>query len=172
MSTENKVDLSQSSCSDDSETGKSCDFKVTCCSEDVCPEESGQVCDKSKCPGEVCQIPKKSRKMRPPNASRGPPLNQLFSQLFSSVLGGDGDGLPGQGSPNPMAALGNMMRQNTRMRDEDEDSDQEEDEGESSSDEDDGNHDCHVDHRWDTIDKLIESHVNLTRAVSDLIRKV
>jgi hypothetical protein len=116
-----------------------------------------------------------------------PQLDQLFSQLFSSVLGND------DSPSNPLAAWESMIRKNPRIsqssdnNDEDTDDDSDEDDGDYS-DEDDGdysdedgencdNEECQtdnaeqVDPRWDTINKLIESHVKLTRAVSDLTRK-
>jgi len=120
------------------------------------------------------------RKMRPPGETGSPgvpQLDQLFSQLFSSVLGND------DSPSNPLAAWESMMRKNPRISQSSQSSDNSDEDTDEDSD-DDGEHGENCDHeecqtdnaeqfdpRWDTINKLIESHVNLTRAVSDLTRK-
>ena len=172
-------DLSQSFCDT---TCSAANVTFNCCS------------DGTKCSDGVCPMPKKSddskssspskRKMRPPGETGSPgvpQLDQLFSQVFSSVLGND------DSPSNPLAAWESMMRKNPRISqssdnsDENTDTDEDEDEGDYT-DEDCEHEDCdheecqtdnaeQFDPRWDTINKLIESHVNLTRVVSDLTRK-
>ena len=121
------------------------------------------------------------RKMLPPGAARResgvPQLDHLFSQLFSSVLGRGPESEGEDSPPNPLAAWESMMRQNPRMSQSESHSDDEtdsEDDGDHS-DHDDCDHEEgqveHFDPRWESINKLIESHVNLTRAVSDLTRR-
>jgi len=100
--------------------------------------------DGTKCPGGVCPMPKKSddskssspskRKMRPPGETGSPgvpQLDQLFSQLFSSVLGND------DSPSNPLAAWESMMRKNPRISQSSDNSDEDTDE---DSDEDDGDY--------------------------------
>uniref|UniRef100_A0A6C0JMM1 Uncharacterized protein n=1 Tax=viral metagenome TaxID=1070528 RepID=A0A6C0JMM1_9ZZZZ len=180
------------------------DLSQSFCDTDTCPD--GATCsaanvtfnccsDGTKCPGGVCPMPKKSddskssspskRKMRPPGETGSPgipQLDQLFSQLFSSVLGND------DSPSNPLTAWESMMRKNPRISqssdssDEDTDEDSDDDDGDYSDEdcehgENYDNEECQTDNaeqfdpRWDIINKLIESHVNLTRAVSDLTRK-
>lgn len=186
-------DLSQSFCDTDTcRDGTNCsaaNVTFNCCSDGTeCPDET-------KCSDGVCPMPKKSddskssspskRKMRPPGETGSPgvpQLDQLFSQLFSSVLGND------DSPSNPLAAWESMIRKNPRISqssdNSDEDTDEDSDEDDRDYSDEDGEHgencdreECQTDNaeqfdpRWDTINKLIESHVNLTRAVSDLTRK-
>ena len=190
---ENKTDLSQSfcgyaptewdkdgcpgrnddgSCPDGSCTTR-CGAKVTFNTEqgsDLSEPDSSDECNEEKCPGGVCPMPKK-RKMRPPSdAMSGPPgmpaFDQLFSQLFSSVLNpdkGDTDEAP----PNPVDKWADILKSsmNGVVDRENEYTDDEGDEGDDVDDEDDdeGDEDDGVDIRWDTLNNLTRSFLELLR---------
>ena len=100
-------------------------------------------------------------------------MDKLFSNLFNSVLtqgpGGASSLFGGSGGPPPGMPL--------RTQDTDKTNDSESsDESESDSDgEDDdcGHANCHIsnsDPRWDVVNKLLESHLNLTRVVDELFK--
>jgi hypothetical protein len=146
--------------------------------------------DEGECPGGVCPMPIKKPVMKPPEIidQEVPKLDKLFSQLFGS--------LPGYNEQsNPIDVFESMIKGgiNSVNEDEDEDEDSEdedsededsededsEDEDEDSEDEDSededysGGHSVYnLDKSWDTINLLLESHINITRAVVDLIKKV
>jgi hypothetical protein len=167
------LDESQSFLTKPKET---CDTNITV----NCLDEIDEI-DETKCPDGVCPMPVKNsikRKMRPPESIDQedvsvPQLDKLFSQLFGSLPGGSSD---------PMAVLDSIMKGNTNSVKEDEDADDSDDddsddddsEDEDSDDEDSEDEDCRrsrLDKRWDTINKLVESHVNISRAVADLSKK-
>lgn len=131
------------------------------------------------CPNGVCPLPEKEgkslkRKMKSPSAvadsdgsSKEPQFDQLFSQLFRSVLQSSNADSDDEESPN--------KKTNTESKDEedsDEDEDEEEDEEDQEVDEENENEEEDQEaHRWDVINKLLESHLNITRAVADLLRR-
>ena len=115
-----------------------------------------------ECVDGVCSIVK--RKMKSPNSSPSnkipqiPQLDQLFSKLFSSVL------------HNTENDQDEKCGKTPKTSDADTDS---ADLAESDNSEDDecndSNCNTHVDYRWEAINKLLESHVNLTRVVTELV---
>jgi hypothetical protein len=169
------TDLSKSFCIESPED-KSPDGFL---SNDDCPNDETQECgkgckDTTECPGGVCPLQKK-RKMRPPvtvEPSPGlPSIDNLFSQLFGNVLEKSND----TSTPNPSSQLGNILRQNMDNRlndDTDHDSEYSEDEDGDSEDDEDSECDhqeCHLDVRWNVINKLLDSHLILSNTVADLI---
>lgn len=181
---ETPSDLSQSFC-DDGAT-KCGDARVRFnCPSGVCPLP----CDSSDddCPGGVCPLPK--RKMCSPEeaeaksaaaggAGGGDPLQILgMDKLFSNMLTSIFSQNPGDKSQNPL--LDQLFKRPSspqNSKDEDDYSEDEGDEGdegdahsECSHSECNHTHDHTHDHRWSIIEKLVESHLNLTRAVEALV---
>jgi len=128
-----------------------------------------------ECVDGVCSIVK--RKMKSPNSSPSnkipqiPQLDQLFSKLFSSVLHNTENNQDGKCSKS-------ISPKTPKTSDADADADADTDSVESASASDnsedaecnDPNCNTHIDYRWEAINKLLESHVNLTRVVTELVR--
>jgi hypothetical protein len=120
-------------------------------------------------------------------------FDQLFSQLFNNVLKYENkDG----SAPNSLSQLLNFMPKKQEQDDEGDDDEGDDDEGDDDDDDDEGDDDegdddddddegdddegdekdtcnhleCSSDQRWDVLNKLLESHVILTRAVSSLLK--
>ena len=116
-----------------------------------------------ECINGVCSNVK--RKMKSPNNSQSdkisqiPQLDQLFSKLFSSVLHNTDNNQDGSKSISPKTPK-------TSDADADDDAD-----ADSDSEDECNDPDCneHIDYRWVAVNKLIESHVNLTRVVTELV---
>jgi hypothetical protein len=134
-----------------------------------------------ECSGGVCSIPKKSDKPLNGIDETIPQLDKIFSQLLGSVLGSSGS--------THMNALENIMKGSSQNSSVSTESDtEEEDEGDEGyysegdegdegdysegdeGDEGDEEDEFHSDKRWDTFNKLIESHINITRVFSYMIR--
>lgn len=118
-----------------------------------------------ECINGVCSNVK--RKMKSPNSSQSdkisqiPQLDQLFSKLFSSVLHNTDNNQDGSKSISPKTP---------KTSDVDVDIDVDAD-SDSDSEDECNDPDCneHIDYRWVAVNKLIESHVNLTRVVTELV---
>jgi hypothetical protein len=95
-------------------------------------------------------------------------LDQLFSSLLGSVLQGGpgGPGLSGLGGP------GVKGKRRSHPKDDDDGPDKESVSSRSGDDDDDYEDDCDPDCRndlkWRSLDKLLDSHANLTRVLADL----
>jgi hypothetical protein len=166
---------------------------------DGCCDTNKDNLDEGECPGGVCPMPIKKPVMKPPEIidQEVPKLDKLFSQLFGT--------LPGyNGQSNPIDVFESMIKGGINSvnegeedegdysdedegdySDEDEgdysdEADEEDEEDENSEDSEDsddedysGGHSVYnLDKSWDTIKQLLESHINITRAVVDLIKKV
>ena len=123
-----------------------------------------------ECVDGVCSIVK--RKMKSPNSSPSnkipqiPQLDQLFSKLFSSVLHNTENNHDGKCSKS-------ISPKTPKTSDADPDTDSADAESDNSEEDDecdDPNCKTHVDYRWEAVNKLLESHVNLTRVVTELVR--
>jgi hypothetical protein len=127
-----------------------------------------------ECVDGVCSIAK--RKMKSPNSSPSnkipqipqiPQLDQLFSKLFSSVLHNTENNQDGKCSKS-------ISPKTPKTSDADADTDSVESASASDNSDDDECNDpncnTHVDYRWEAVNKLLESHVNLTRVVTELVR--
>ena len=132
------------------------------CSVDECSSEYPPECIDG-----VCSNAK--RKMKSPNSSPSnkisqiPQLDQLFSKLFSSVLHNTDNNQDGKCSKS-------ISPKTPKTSDADADADADSSESADSEDEC-SDPDCneHIDYRWVAVNKLIESHVNLTRVVTELV---
>ena len=120
------------------------------------------------------------RKMRPPGDLSStsqpglPQMDQLFSQLFGSVLN------PNQVASDPASKWADMLKNSAGLEegedDEgDEDESGEDEEGEEGEDEGDCDHpECHPESnntlatRWKTLQKLVQSHEILIRSFDAL----
>lgn len=141
----------------------------------------------SECPQAECsecpERPKK-RRMRPPGSGSRPPFDRLFSNLLNNVIG---DVSNGKGSSNPMSQWEHMLKNNPNLsrKDDDDETDSEdsehtdtENENASENEERDKGDECehpechgHDDRRWEVLNRLLESHLNLTRSVVELTRR-
>jgi TATA-binding protein-associated factor Taf7 len=111
--------------------------------------------------------------MKPPGNHDSPGMpqfDQLFSQLFGSVLKSDASN-----HQNPLAAWQQILSKNPEIggdRDEDDNRDDEEDDEDDEEDDDDDDEDCcHRDLKLESFNKLLDSHVNLTRSFSEICKK-
>ena len=183
---ENKTDLSQSFCvntaicSDQDSSNEECPNGVCTeeeCNNEMCPDTQSPnsvMPNLEPCPGGVCPMPMPKRKMRPPGEISStpdlPPLNQLFSQLFSSVVTQDGEQKEGQTT----SKLADMLKQRMDNRSDD-DISENEDNTEDDEDTDDADDEDLVNKeskysRWDTLNNLVKSHENLTSTFMELLR--
>jgi hypothetical protein len=119
-----------------------------------------------ECIDGVCSNVK--RKMKSPNSSPSnkisqiPQLDQLFSKLFSSVLHNTENDQDEKCGKTPKTSNADADTDSVKSTA----SDNSEDDDECN----DPNCNTHVDYRWEAVNKLLESHVNLTRVVTELVR--
>ena len=166
---EEHVDITRSFCATDGLT-------ASCCVDKSCANDDSS----NESPGGVCPLPKKGvksskRKMRSPStvSSTVQPnqLDQMFSQLFRSVL------RPPEEKNDCKPTQSNRKDSDSESEsDHDNEKNKEEDDHDSDDDDvsecDDSNCKIHdEDPRWEVMRRLLESHINITRAVSDLIHK-
>ena len=106
--------------------------------------------------------------MKSPNSSPSnkisqiPQLDQLFSKLFSSVLHNTENDQDRKCGKTPKTSDADADTDSVKSAE----SDNSEDDDEECND---PNCNTHVDYRWEAVNKLIESHVNLTRVVTELV---
>ena len=129
------------------------------CSVDECSSEYPPECIDG-----VCSNAK--RKMKSPNSSPSnkisqiPQLDQLFSKLFSSVLHNTENDQDRKCGKTPKTSNADADTDSVKST-----------ESDNSEDDECNDPNCnkHVDYRWEAVNKLIESHVNLTRVVTELV---
>jgi hypothetical protein len=156
------------SCPDDT---KCCN--VTFSNQDISVKDNN-CSDENDSTGGVRFFPKKDSEMKHQDVKKSPLLNELFSHLFPPNLNPEQKDGSGSTPPNPLALWESMMRQCLNKSDDEESDDEESDDEESDDEESDdeycGHLECNGDPRWNAVTKLIESHNNLTRTVSDIVR--
>ena len=124
-------------------------------------EVEKEVEKETECPGGVCPIPIKKQISPQTDGDNTPKMDDLFSNLISSVLGNN---------DNFSKILKNVLPQNKGSGSESES--ESDNESEDDGDEDDGDEDeCSYTEclnssiKWKAFNILLESHVNLTRAL-------
>ena len=145
--------------------------------------------ENSDCPGGVCPMPKNDgktkRHMKSPSAvessastestesGRGiPQLDQLFSQLFSSALRSPNTDSTDEGTLDKKSKTSKTSKSHKESDDESEEESEYESDDESGHESDDDDCSVHgLDPRWAVINKLVQSHLNLTRTVADLLNQ-
>lgn len=163
--TENKIDLSKSYCEPyDTQCDGTTNSRVVssndqCTSSYVnfnkCSETKEDETDKSG----NCKSKIKTRKMRSPDEINSAVFKKLFANLFN----------------NDISTLkpddGKLSDKNDTDSESDSDSDSEYDDVDEGNDSCD-HIECHLssDPRWKALNKLLKSHVILTRSVADLVR--
>ena len=163
---EEHVDTTRSFCSTDGLTS-------SCCVDKSCANDESNENNQSPKKG----VKSSKRKMRSPStvSSTAQPnqLDQMFSQLFRSVL------RPSEEKNDCKPTQSNRKDSDSESEsesDHDNEKNKEEDDHDSDDDDvsecDDSNCKIHgEDPRWEVMRRLLESHINITRAVSDLIHK-
>jgi hypothetical protein len=155
-----------------------CEKITQCCSyanscPDGTPSTNTPCCSyTNSCPDRESN-PVSKRKMRPPDSG----VSQVFSQLFSSLIGsgdqkgdqkGKGKGING----DTLAVWENMIHNLSKKSSTDDTSSDTSSETDTSSEDGDysDEEEKSTDPRWKAMNKLMESHYNITRAIVSLVR--